>query len=400
MYQDLNNLNNLLDTIEQQISGLKENTAIIETLMAIKTEIIIQADNCKQTQGNEKQLAGIVADRTQALLEQEKVFQTMAMTASEGVFIINEEGIIQLVNASVENIFGYLQNELIGQNISLLMPSPHSFNHDNYLKKYIKTGVAHIIGKGRQVTALHKNGTRIPVYLSIGDVQIGDTHLFTGMIIDLSEQINLQNEILKISDQEKIRIGGELHDGIGQQITGLGLLAKSLSNKVENENKALSDQLVIGLQDALQELRLLSRGLVPVSIDVKGLNIALIELCNRMSQLSHIKIIIKADKNVHVSNNVTATHVYRIAQESINNAVKHANASEIQIFLQQPQPERGVLIVKDDGNGFDDKAENYAGSGLRIIKHRCGLFDGEVTYKQSEQGGTEVHCDFPTDKNF
>jgi len=167
----------------------------------------------------------------QAIDEQTETLQILAETSREGIIIANTTGVIQFVNPAIEKLFGYSRRELIGDSVKRLMPREHSLMHDGYMKNYMQTGVAKIIGSGRQLTAMHKDGTRFPIYLSIGDIKTSHARLFAGVIMDISEQQQLQREILEIPVSEQRRIGQELHDGLGQQLTGLGLLATSLLNK-------------------------------------------------------------------------------------------------------------------------------------------------------------------------
>ena len=109
-------------------------------------------------------------------------------TAADGIISINEKGLIQSFNTSAESIFGYSAPEVLGRNISVLMPSPHREQHDSYIDRYIKTGERKIIGSGRRLQARHKDGYRFPIYLNISAVQQGRNFIFTGIIRDLSEE--------------------------------------------------------------------------------------------------------------------------------------------------------------------------------------------------------------------
>ena len=195
--------------------------------------------------------------------------------------MINAHGIIEYVNPAAEKLFGYAPGELPGSNIKLLMPSPHKEIHDDYISHYVKTGEKKVIGTGRILTGLHKNGESIPIHLSVGDIHIRDVHLFTGVIMDLREQQRLERELLEMPAREQRRIGQELHDGLGQQLTGLSMLAQSLLNKASKPEHELALQLTEGLQQALSHVRTLSRGLIPVQIDVEGFMVALQNLTKK-----------------------------------------------------------------------------------------------------------------------
>ncbi|MCP4469359.1 MAG: PAS domain S-box protein [Gammaproteobacteria bacterium] len=325
--------------------------------------------------------------------QQAETFRTLAVTAHEGIVIANTDGIIEFVNPAVERLFGYKPGELLGRSVKCLMPDEHSMAHDGYIQRYLQTGLPRIIGTSRQLTALRKDGSRFPVYLSIGDIKTSHARLFAGVILDMSEQRQLQREILEIPVSEQRRIGQELHDGLGQQLTGLGLLATSLLNKASKPEHDLAARLANGLQEAISQVRALSRGLMPVDINAEGFANALENLAGEIRSHSNIPVLLTLNRRIHVLDNTSAMHLYRIAQEALNNAVKHAHASQIQISLGL-EGKRGCLSIRDNGRGFDGSPQKSLGLGLRIMQHRCALIDAEFEIKSSHVEGTEVKCYF------
>ena len=340
-------------------------------------------------------LASILYFRiTRPWAQQAETFHILAKTAHEAIFLIDAYGIIQFVNPAAETLFGYEVKELLGKNIKQLMPSPHRELHDSYIENYLQTGIKKIIGKGRQLLGQRKDGSQFPMYLSVGEIELEHIHLFAGLILDLSTQQKLQQEVLAIPAREQQRIGEELHDGLGQQLTGLSMLAQSLLNKATISEHELATQLASGLHEALSQVRALSRGLIPVQIYADGFMISLKEIAENIEQQSNIPIKLHIDNEVFMFDDATATHLYRIVQESINNAVKHAEASQINVSLKIEQG-HGVLEVIDNGIGIPDDLVDSSGLGLNIMKHRCGLFNGEITINPDEHHGTKVCCRFP-----
>ena len=330
----------------------------------------------------------------QKIEQQAETFHTLAKTAHEGIFLIDVHGIIQFVNPAAETLFGYATKELLGKNIKQLMPSPHREKHDDYINTYLKTGIKKIIGKGRQLVGQRKDGSAFPMYLSVGEIQLKHSHLFAGLIMDLSTQQTLQREILAIPAREQQRIGEELHDGLGQQLTGLSMLAQSLLNKASKPEHELATQLASGLHEALTQVRALSRGLMPVQIYADGFMMSLQAITENIELQSQIPIKLQIDDVIPLFDDSTATHLYRIVQESLNNAVKHADASQINVSLKIEQ-DHGLLEVIDNGIGIPLNLEGSTGLGLNIMRHRCGLFDGEITINPFGKRGTKVCCRFP-----
>ncbi len=213
----------------------------------------------------------------------------------------------------------------------------------------------------------------------------------------IREHQQLQHQIAEIPQHKQRRLGRELHDGLGQQITGLGLLARSLAQRLTDaprREREMAERLASGLEQALAEVRTLARGLVPVQTDAHGLVSALKELANRVSKQSGVSIELRFDKPILISNNETATHVYRIVQEAITNAIKHAQATKI-IMVLEADEDRAVIEVRDDGKGLPDHAHAKPGLGFRTMFHRCRLFGGNLDIFTHPKGGTRMRCCFP-----
>jgi PAS domain S-box-containing protein len=138
--------------------------------------------------GSFNDMAGSLQARQIAVQASEARLRAIVETAADGIITINQRGIIEFVNPEAEHLFGYSRDELIGQNVSLLMPSPHREQHDRYLARYLRTGEARIIGIGREVTGRRKDGTEIPLFLSIGQFSLGGERLFTGILRDVTER--------------------------------------------------------------------------------------------------------------------------------------------------------------------------------------------------------------------
>ena len=330
----------------------------------------------------------------QRIEQQSETFTTLVETIRQGIILSDTNGVIEFVNPAAEQLFGYPGGELLGQKLNILMPEEHSRAHDGYIDNYLNSGVGKIIGIGRKLSALRKNGTRFPIYLSIGDIKLDHKHLFAGVIMDISEEQQLQREILEIPVNEQRRIGHELHDGLGQQLTGLGMLATSLVNKAGKPEHELATRLAAGLQESIAQVRALSRGLMPVDIDSAGLMLSLESLIEEIRIQSGVSIVFTIGEKILVSDNSVALHLYRIAQEAVNNALKHANASEIKVSLGISGA-LGRLSIRDNGRGIAGGIGDAEGLGLRIIKHRCGLIDAVLRIKSSPKNGTEIQCLFP-----
>ena len=139
-----------------------------------------------QAQGGEAG-AGIKSEGADGR-ESEKRLRAILQTAVEGIITIDDRGIVESMNPAVERIFGYQAEEVMGQNVSVLMPSPYRQEHDQYMQNYLRTGKAKIIGIGREVVGLRKNGATFPMDLAVSEVRLANRLLFTGFVRDISER--------------------------------------------------------------------------------------------------------------------------------------------------------------------------------------------------------------------
>ena len=215
--------------------------------------------------------------------------------------------------------------------------------------------------------------------------------------IDITEREQLERALLEISAREQRRIGQDLHDGLGQHLTGVAFMAKVHEAKLTE--KQMSDaadaaKIVKLVNEAIHKTRELARGLLPVVSDAQGLMSALQLWAGEVEDLFGISCRFKCEKAVLIHDDAKATHLYHIAQEAVNNAIKHGQARSIRIKLATENG-WGTLIIVDDGTGIDeDRAPNH-GMGLHIMSYRAGMIGGRLEIRQSPPHGTSVTCVFP-----
>lgn len=189
---------------------LRDSTGAVSGVLSSGEDVTDIQDAETELKSRRQQLVQARHD----LVSAEQMMAAIVENAVEGIITINEQGIVQSANKAAQRIFGYEQPELIGRNVSMLMPSPDREQHDGYLRKYIDTGVAGIIGKGREVVAVRKDGTRVPIYLSVSDVRQG-AGVFTGIVRDLTEQKRLQ---AKLIEQEALATLGRMAAVVAHEV--------------------------------------------------------------------------------------------------------------------------------------------------------------------------------------
>jgi len=347
-----------------------------------------------QTKRTRASLEREVERRTAALREQQERLRAILDAPSDAIITIDQRGMIESVNAAAERMFGYTAAEMIDQNIGMLMPAPFRDEHDSYLANYLKTGIKKIIGIGREVMALRKDGTRFPADLAVNEVS--HLKLFTGILRDISRRKQLEKEVLEIAALEQRRIGQDLHDSVGQEMTAVGLLAQELVVSLREQYPSeaeLAGRIATSIGRALENLRAINRGIIPVEVDSRGLMAALTDLATRVQEQSRVPCTFHCPEPVDIEDNTVATHVFCIAREAVANAVKHGRPQNIRISLIA-HGDRIILQVHDDGRGMPRQTAANQGLGLRIMQNRASVIDASLTIQPAAPSGTMVTCAF------
>src|SRR3954471_10233465 len=213
--------------------------------------------------------------------------------------------------------------------------------------------------------------------------------------IDVTQRRLVERELLRVSDAEKDRIGSDLHDGLGQYLTGISCLSAALRDKLhlqkrpEAEDAATISSLV---QEAIAQTRALARGLCPVQLETSGLESALDDLTSQVQRLHGLDCQLVPRGTINVDTTV-ALHLYRIAQEALNNAIKHSTSKRIVVTADFAK-ETKFLVIEDDGCGFDPDVEHGPSSGMSLMPYRAAMIGGTLTVTSQLNRGTKVECRF------
>jgi signal transduction histidine kinase len=211
---------------------------------------------------------------------------------------------------------------------------------------------------------------------------------------EMAERERLDQEIAGVADRERRRLGQNLHDSLGQHLTGTALAAQVLREKLAGRSAtevADADKVVYYIEEGIDLTRNLARGFFSPELEADGLDVALHGLAANISERFNVPCTFNGDDAVHVGDTTTATQLYHIAQEAVMNAVKHGRANKIDIELVR-NGQKLTLAVSDDGRGFPEKLPEPPGLGLRLMTHGASLIGGKLAIGRSRDGGTLVTC--------
>ncbi|MDX1429443.1 MAG: PAS domain S-box protein [Rhodothermales bacterium] len=397
------------DVVEGLLASVSSGTAHVEVAFRIVRpsgevrSLLCRAEARPGSDGT-RSLVGVFQDITEltsaeeALEASEKQYQAILQTTVDGIITIDEVGTITSFNRAAEDIFGYSATEVIGENIRILMPEPYAAEHSSYVRSYLETGHRKIIGIGREVLGKRKNGSTFPMDLAVSEVELGDRRLFSGIVRDVSGRRQLEQQILRISEQERQRIGQDLHDGLGQMLTGIGLIAKNIAKRMEAkglDESADMNEITHLIGEADEFARSLARGLIPVELDAGGLSAAFHRLATNARKLFDLDCAFEETGTRPSIDNAVATHLYRIAQEGLSNAVRHGQASQVRIALANGE-EQLRLRLYDNGRGIPDSFDDrHPGMGIRIMRYRARIIGATLEVRKQPEGGTVVVCTLP-----
>jgi signal transduction histidine kinase len=332
----------------------------------------------------------------QAALEQARNFNRALLdTVSDLIFEVRKDGLVTAFHGSAENEFAITADAVVGKKLMELLPTQIGQLAMHYLEKALRT------------SAPQKFSCQ---YLVPGRLRYFETRLAVSaagvalaVVRDVTDRETLEKEVAESSSRVQMRIGQDIHDGLGQHLAGITFLSRALEKNLaskklpEAAEAAEISKLVI---EALSQTRNLARGLFPVEVESTRLCQSMRELAHTAEQLFNLSCTLECDTDLVIQNKNASTHLFRLAQEAINNAVKHGRAQRVTIVLGT-SGDNAVLRIIDDGVGFPPEGVKRSGLGLRIMTYRAQKVGGTLEIQPGPHGGTVVTCAFnpKTDEN-
>lgn len=337
----------------------------------------------------------VLAQRTVVL--QAKIIESML----EGVALINDHGEIVIANPAFEALFGFERGLLTGWPLEQLAFAAE-FDveclpiHDDAANARRGAGPWPV-----EFSAHRQDGAAIALAGAVSRLRDGASEHRLLVLQDVTERKLLERAMLEAVSHEQYRIGNDLHDGVGQELTGIALMLRCLAGRLAVEHRAALpdvENITQLVNNAVESTRSLARGLSPVNLERGGLRDALAGLAMHARTVYGIKITFT--NRLHpatVLDAELANHMYRIAQEAVTNAVKHGRAQNVRIQLSGAR--RVVrMIVTDDGVGMPPDVHSATGLGVRIMRYRARMAHGDVRFERAQPTGTRIVCECPIDQ--
>lgn len=367
----------------------------------------------------------------QHALERERDFVSTVLDAAGAiVLVLDRDGRIARVNRAFEVLTGYRFADVRGKPFieTLVSPDqrPKVAAHDEILRLNLSSNVRYeselVRGNGERLQVSWSNAAlrdrhgiayRIVTGIDITERAQATRELRkarrdlearvrdrtaelaaanTELQLEMQERRRLEREIIDTSEHVQMRIGQELHDDLGQQLTAIAFLTEVLASRLaehglpEAHDASRIESLV---SEAVSQTRVLARGLWPVELESAGLMAALSQLAANAQRVFGLHCEFQCDSEVHIHDNTVAVNVYRIAQEALTNAVKHSGAKHVLIRLRRHEDQMRLSIV-DDGQGMTSEHRESAGMGLKTMRYRAKLIGASLHFQRSDDGGLAV----------
>ncbi|HXF52237.1 MAG TPA: PAS domain S-box protein [Dehalococcoidia bacterium] len=329
-------------------------------------------------------------------------FRSLLESAPDAIVIVDPSGRIVIVNRQAERLFGYSRDELVGQPVELLVPQALREAHEAHRRGYMERPATRPMGIGLELSARRRDGSEVPVEISLSPLETADGLLVTSIIRDISERKALEEERRRLlaereTQAERQRIAMDLHDGVIQSIYAVGLGLEMAALEVEDDPaqaRRRIEQAIDELNQTIQDIRDYIFRLQPArySGDLAG---SLERLLHDFATSAALRVSVDVDPEAPPLDDDIGAAVFHVAQEALSNIRKHANASSVRAELRR-RGDRLTLVIRDDGVGFDpDAPRSEAHRGLRNMRARVASFGGDVRIESAPGHGAAVIVEVP-----
>jgi PAS domain S-box-containing protein len=344
-------------------------------------------------------VAVIVVDVTDRVRQREQ-FSAQATLLSmmrEAVVLLRRDGSVRLSNPAFDAMLGAPPGTLNDVNIRVLMQAAIPD-----LRALHASLEAELDGPGQRGSTTREfdwhrpDGQVLRVVGTFTPVSVDGDAMILAVYVDLTQEREIEQRIIDAAAREQRRLATALHDGLGQQLTGIALMLRGLSTSIVEQpvtSRQRLDEIIVLVNEAIDSARRLARGFAPVSPAQGGLRGALRTLAATSTRAGGPLVVFDdmMDAEPRLSD-AAATHLLRVAQEATDNALRHALATQVRISLQRHAADI-VLVISDDGQGFPDEIERVRGRGIETMRYRAEASDGRLEIDTSR--GVKIRCRVP-----
>ncbi|MBI5201346.1 MAG: PAS domain S-box protein [Elusimicrobia bacterium] len=326
----------------------------------------------------------------QELRSREALLKVLIAGAQDyAIFMLDHEAKIVNWNEGAARIFGWSSEEATGKPLDALYPEKDRRDAERLVWRAAEEGRAEA-----ETWQLRKNGTSFWSNCVVTALrEDGVLRGFACVTRDITERKRMEREILEAGAREQRRIAQDLHDSLGQKLTGIALIAQVLEGRLTTRAlpEAEDARKIAGYStQAVREARELAQGLLPAELG-GGLSEALRSLSSYAREALRVECEVHLQRGVEAPDELAAVHLYRIAQEAVNNAVRHGKAQRVDISLAIADG-RVTLTVQDDGTGIPPQRRRKAGLGLGIMQYRARMMGASLEVRRSKAVGTVLSC--------
>ncbi len=333
-----------------------------------------------------------------ALRDSEARLRTQAVileTMREGVVLAALDGRIEFTNPAFDRMFGRNSSELAGMSVLELFNIKQAQSQTDALESLLEH---YSRGARRDMLFRRRDGSQFAGEVLSVQIDLSGEKRILVVVQDVSERKQLESEIIEIANRERRRLGADLHDGLGQELTGISLMLRSFSKRAglaAFEVAPELDEIITLVNHAIQSARKMALGISPVTLERGGLLPALQTLIGWSRKSYNIDVRLRLSiRSPLLIGESAAAHLYLIVQEAINNAVKHGRAGSILVTLRTSRS-LVSLSITDDGVGIGEHAARGGGMGLKLIEYRSAVIGGVMSVKRLPKGGTRVRSVCP-----
>ncbi len=356
-----------------------------------------------------------ITEREQAQVEVERnasSIRALVESTPQSVIAVRQDGTIALANGNTEAMFGYGRDELLGQSLELLVPTENRDRHAGHYLKYLEDIQSRPMGLGLSLEGRRKDGSTFPADIALSNIETAEGKLGVAFVTDVTQRKRLElaaqthagevealaASLMTALEDERRRVSRELHDQICQQLASLAIDMGGLvadlppPGEAKSRLKALQARVV----KASEEARHIAYELHPSVLDDLGLVASLKALCNALpSRRKDLSVKFTSAALPATVSREAASCLYRVAQQSLDNVIKHANAKHVSMDVTSRKG-AVLLIIRDDGQGFDPESiKGRGGLGLIGMEERARLLQGKLTIGSRPGRGTRVALEVP-----